>query len=76
MRDRSADGRKARALRSCRAALESCDDITLRRLECMLATIAHGARLERYLLSAPASQPLPAEAERLIALLDPAHGVA
>ncbi|WP_263973589.1 hypothetical protein [Indioceanicola profundi] len=42
----------------------------------MLATIAHGARLERYLLSVPASRPLPAEAERLIALLDPAHGAA
>lgn len=76
MQDRISQGRRARTLQCCRDALETCDEATLRRLECMLGTIALGARLEQYLLSAPADRPLPPEMERMIALFDPAMGEA
>ncbi len=68
--------RRAQVLESCRQAVAGCDEATLARLGHLLDTIAGGASLEGYSLSACPSHPLPDRAARLLALLDPAMGQA
>lgn len=68
--------RDDRVLENIRRVLARGDDLTLARLDRMLGTMAAGARLDAYRLSAEPDIALPADAARLLSLLDPPAGQA